>query len=161
MQRSSLSREPSCKMCHMRDCAIVYMEFLGLASSMSVMVDKYCDLSFGVVDLKHSFRHNLFKYRVCDLLKALRTCENKVMLPVYLSTWYVTYLAVLQGAVMFRDRERKSCSKTISSNTVIQFFNWIQFFNIPEVRSVCSHLQHIWKQDQQLFYCLIPLFNWQ
>ena len=120
MQRSSLSREPSCKMCHMRDRAIVYMEFLGLASSMSVMVDKYCDLSFGVVDLKHSFRHNLFKYRVCDLLKALRTCENKVMLPVYVSTWYVTYLAVLQGAVMFRDGERKPCSKTISSKTVIQ-----------------------------------------
>ena len=107
-------------MCHMRDRAIVYMEFLGLASSMSVMVDKYCDLSFGVVDLKHSFRHNLFKYRVCDLLKALRTCENKVMLPVYVSTWYITYLAVLQGAVIFRNGEGKPCSKTISSKTVIQ-----------------------------------------
>ena len=40
-------------MCHMRDHAIVYMEVLGLASLMSVMVDKYNDLSFGMIGLKH------------------------------------------------------------------------------------------------------------
>lgn len=91
-----------------------------MASSMSLMVDKYCDLSFGMVGLKHSFRRSLFKYRVYGLLKALRICDNTVMLPVYISIQHVTYLTVLQGALMFRDGERKPCGKTISSKTVIQ-----------------------------------------